>query len=116
MTSTRPLTIGLALVTLAACGTTVEGVNIRDWIDSKGDDLLKAWGPPHHIYQTADGDKEVGYFFQDHLVSGPTGFIRHNIRRCMVNFEINSAGVITDATTTGTKCLIYPHEQMHPKS
>ena len=113
---TRLLAIGLAVVTLAACGTTVEGLNVRDWIGNKGDDLLKSWGPPHHIYHTPDGEKEVGYFFQDHLVIGPRGSIQHRIRRCMVNFEINSAGVVSDATTTGTKCLIYPHEQMHPKS
>ena len=118
MSLSRPLIIGVALVALAACVTTVEGLNVRDWIGNKGDDLVRAWGQPHHVYQAADGSKEVGYFFQDHLVSGgPKGSpVQHRIRSCMVNFEIDSGGVITDATTTGTKCQIYPHRQLHPQS
>jgi hypothetical protein len=115
MALTRSLVVGVAVITLVACATTVERLNVRDWIGHKGDDLVRSWGPPHHVYQTADGSKEIGYFFEDHLVSGLRGPLQHRIRRCLVNFEVDSTGMITDATTTGTKCQIYPHEQMHPK-
>lgn len=109
------LVIGAAAMTLAACSTTVEGLNVRDWVGQKGDDLVQSWGTPHHSYAMADGGKEIGYFFQNHSVSGPK-FSTHRITNCMVNFEIDKAGKIIDASTAGTKCQVYPHEQMHPKT
>ncbi len=101
---------------LAGCGSGhVADLNIQEWVGYKEAELVQAYGKPHHSYKTPDGGEQVGYYFENHSMTGPKQTV-HNFKSCMVNFEVYKAGRITDASATGTNCQIGRHEQMHPKA
>lgn len=105
--------------TLVACGPmssgTVSDLNIKDWVGHSAAHLTQSWGKPHHDYPTADGGRAIGYMFTNEAVTGPTGhLVMFRATNCMINFTVDSKGIIDDATTTGTKCRIGPHAEMHP--
>jgi hypothetical protein len=108
----------LVAIGLAACGPmstgTVKDLNVRDWIGHSEAHLIQAWGKPHHDYPTADGGRAIGYLFTNQAVTGPKSQVIFQARNCMINFTVDPSGIIDDATTTGTKCTIGPHSEMHP--
>lgn len=103
---------------LAACGPmssgTVKDLNIRDWIGHSASHLIQSWGKPHHDYPMADGERAIGYSFTNQAVTGPKGQVFWRATNCMINFTVDRNGIIDDATTTGAKCRIGPHADMHP--
>ena len=106
--------LGASLTACAQTGT-VKDLTVRDWVGSTEPALLASWGQPHHSYPMAAGGKMIGYQFTDHPVAWtPRGQMHTRVRNCMVNFETNAAGIILDATATGSSCTIGPHSQMHP--
>jgi len=114
----RCLVLIFAVTGLAACGPmssgTVKDLNIRDWIGHSSAHLIQAWGKPHHDYPMADGDRAIGYLFTNQAVTGPKSQVLFRATNCMINFTVDSKGIIEDATTTGTKCRIGQHGDMHP--
>ena len=134
----RFLVLMLAVTGLAACGPmssgTVKDLNVRDWIGHSSSHLIQSWGKPHHDYPTADGGRAIGYMFTNQAVTGPdylasdTGStvsynkavpgpktqVFYQATNCMINFTVDRNGIIDDATTTGAKCRIGPHGEMHP--
>ncbi len=114
----RYLVMILAVTGLAACGPmssgTVKDLNIRDWVGHSSAHLIQAWGKPHHDYPMADGGRAIGYQFTNQAVTGPKSQVLFRATNCMINFTVDSKGIIEDATTTGTKCRIGPHGDMHP--
>ncbi|MBI2739034.1 MAG: hypothetical protein HYX38_21135 [Rhodospirillales bacterium] len=111
------LIIGIA-VALVACGPTSSGtekdLNVKDWVGHSANHLVQSWGKPHHDYPTADGGRAIGYLITNDSIRGPTGQVVFPAKNCMINFTVDSSGIIDDATTTGAKCRIGPHGQMHP--
>ena len=129
----RYLGFMLVVTGLAACGPmssgTVQDLNIRDWIGHSAAHLIQSWGKPHHDYPTADGGRAIGYMFTNQVVTGPdylasdryykgvTGprsQVLFQVTNCMINFTVDRNGIIDDATTTGAKCRIVPHGEIHP--
>lgn len=53
-----------------------------------------------HVRQSSGYRTEVTVFFK--------------ATNCMINFTVDRSGIIDDATTTGSKCRIGPHGDMHP--
>ncbi|MBX9942486.1 MAG: hypothetical protein K2Y40_00260 [Reyranella sp.] len=102
---------------LSACATgTVADLNNRDWIGRRQEELVRAWGTPHHDYPMPDGGRAIGYLFVNQAVTGPKQQVLFRATNCMVNFTVGRDGVIDDATTTGKNCRIGRHDQMHPKT
>jgi len=114
----RYVLLVLAFLGLAACGPmssgSVKDLNVRDWIGHSASHLIQSWGKPHHDYPTADGGRAIGYLFTNQAVTGPKSQVFFQARNCMINFTVDRNGIIDDATTTGTKCTIGPHGDMHP--
>lgn len=114
----RCLVLILAVTGLAACGPmssgTVKDLNIRDWVGHSSAHLIQSWGKPHHDYPMADGGRAIGYLITNQAVTGPKSQVLFRATNCMINFTVDSMGIIEDATTTGTKCRIGPHGDMHP--
>jgi hypothetical protein len=114
----RCLVLILAVTGLAACGPmssgTVKDLNIRDWVGHSSAHLIQSWGKPHHDYPMADGGRAIGYLITNQAVTGPKSQVFFRATNCMINFTVDSKGIIEDATTTGTKCRIGPHGDMHP--
>jgi hypothetical protein len=94
-------------------GTTTD-LNIHDWVGHSAVHLIQSWGQPHHNYPTADGGKAIGYMFTNQAVTGPKSQVLFRARNCLINFTVDSKGIIDDASTTGPNCRIGPHEDMHP--
>jgi hypothetical protein len=114
----RCLLLVLGTASLTACGPmssgTVKDLNVRDWIGHSESHLIQSWGKPHHDYPTEDGGTAIGYMIKNQAVTGPKSQVIFQARNCMINFTVDRNGIIDDATTTGTKCTIGPHGQMHP--
>ncbi|MDP1965277.1 MAG: hypothetical protein Q8K93_24095 [Reyranella sp.] len=114
----RYLALMFAVVALAGCGPmssgTVKDLSIRDWIGHSATHLTQSWGTPHHDYPTADGGRAIGYMFVNQAVMGPKSQVLFRATNCMINFTVDRNGIIDDATTTGSKCRIGPHGDMHP--
>ncbi len=113
------LWVGLA-ATAAGCGPmstgTVKDLNVKDWVGHSSAHLVQSWGKPHHDDATADGGRAIGYLITNQAVTGPKSQVIFQARNCMINFTVDSKGIIDDATATGSKCTIGPHGQMHPPS
>ena len=113
-----PVVIASIMFALASCGPmssgTVQDLNIKDWIGHSSDHLIQSWGKPHHIYPTADGGKAIGYFIANQAVTGPKSQVIFRATNCMINFTVDRNGIIDDASSTGSKCRIGPHGDMHP--
>ena len=114
----RPVVIILIAVALASCGPmssgTVADLNVKDWIGHSSDHLIQSWGKPHHSYPTADGGKAIDYLFTNQAVTGPKSQVIFRATDCMVNFTVDRNGIIDDASSTGSRCRIGPHRDMHP--
>lgn len=114
----RYLALIFAAVALVGCGPmssgTVKDLNVRDWIGHSATHLIQSWGTPHHDYPTADGGRAIGYMFVNQAVTGPKSQVLFRATNCMINFTVDRNGIIEDATTTGAKCRIGPHGDMHP--
>ena len=112
------LALSLAATALVACGPmssgTVKDLSIRDWVGHSAAHLIQSWGKPHHDYPTADGGQAIGYMFANQSVTGPKSQVIFKATNCMINFTVDRNGIIDDATTTGSKCRIGPHGDMHP--
>ena len=112
------LALMFAIVALAGCGPmssgTVKDLNIRDWVGHSATHLIQSWGTPHHDYPTADGGRAIGYMFVNQAVTGPKSQVLFRATNCMINFTVDRNGIIEDATTTGSKCRIGLHGDMHP--
>ncbi len=112
------LALVFAAIALGACGPmssgTVKDLSIRDWVGHSSAHLIQSWGKPHHDYPTADGGQAIGYLFVNQAVTGPKSQVLFRATNCMINFTVDRNGIIDDATTTGTKCRIGPHGDMHP--
>ncbi len=112
------LALAAAATVLTACGPmstgTVKDLNIRDWVGHSASHLIQSWGKPHHDYPTADGGRAIGYNITNQAVTGPKSQVFFRATNCMINFTVDSKGIIDDATATGTKCRIGPHADMHP--
>lgn len=110
--------LALAAMGLVACqpmsSGTVKDLNIKDWVGHPASHLVQSWGKPHHDYPTADGGKAIGYLFTNQAITGPKSQVLFRATNCMINFTVDRAGIIEDATTTGTRCRIGPHGEMHP--
>lgn len=110
--------LAIAAVVLAACGPmsygTVNDLNIRDWVGHSSAHLIQSWGKPHHDYPTADGGQAIGYYIVNQAITGPKSQVLFRANNCMINFTVDRSGIIDDATTTGTKCKIGSHGDMHP--
>lgn len=118
MISRRYLALVFTAVTLVGCGPmssgSVKDLNVRDWIGHSATHLIQSWGTPHHDYPTADGGRAIGYMFVNQAVTGPKSQVLFRATNCMINFTADRNGIIEDATTTGSKCRIGPHGDMHP--
>lgn len=112
------LALAIPIIALAACGPMssgrVQDLNIRDWVGHSSAHLIQSWGKPHHDYPTADGGRAIGYYIVNQAITGPKSQVFFQAANCMINFTVDRAGIIEDATTTGTKCKIGPHGDMHP--
>ena len=110
--------IASVAVALASCGPmssgTVQDLNVKDWIGHSSDHLIQSWGKPHHSYPTADGGRAIGYFIVNQAVTGPKSQVIFRATNCMINFTVDRNGIIDDASSTGSKCRIGPHGDMHP--
>lgn len=108
----------LLVLGLTACGPmssgTVTDLNVKDWVGHSAAHLMQSWGKPHHDYTLPDGDRAIGYYFFNQAVTGPKSQVMFQAKKCMINFTVDKSGVIEDATTTGTRCRIGPHGEMHP--
>ena len=114
----RSLVVIFGALALAACGPmssgTVKDLNVKDWVGHSASHLEQSWGKPHHDYPTADGGRMIGYAFRNQAVTGPKAQVIFQATNCMINFTVDSSGIIDDATATGSKCRIGPHGEMHP--